>query len=181
MHITACDRVCVPRATVFHTLNPIEIESTEFKNISWTITEKKSQDIRNSPTELPTTTPESSFQLVHNNLKRQSVITQDAKVPQEARDKLSSLLENEFVSIISKSLSDVGRTNLFEMDIPTTGPQIACKPYPIPLKYQKFIDEEMPLLENAVCIFKCLSPWAVPVIIVHKQLNPLNPQNSSFT
>ena len=37
---TAYDRVCIPRATVFGTLNLIEIESTEVSNISWTKTEK---------------------------------------------------------------------------------------------------------------------------------------------
>ena len=36
---------------------------------------------RNSPTEIPTITPESSFQLEHNNSKRQSVILQDAHKP----------------------------------------------------------------------------------------------------
>ena len=36
----------------------------------------------------------------------------------------------------------IGRTNLFEMDILPTGLPIACKPYPIPPKYQKFIMEK---------------------------------------
>ena len=35
---TACDRVHVPRAILFSTLNPIEIKSTEVSNISWTKT-----------------------------------------------------------------------------------------------------------------------------------------------
>ena len=43
---------------------------------------------------------------------------------------------------------------LFEMDIPTTGPPIAGKPCPIPLRYQIFIDEEIGLLESAGCISK---------------------------
>ena len=45
----------------------------------------------------------------------------------------------------------------FEMDIPTTEPPTRWKPYPIPLKYQKFIGEEIWLLENAGCISKTLS------------------------
>ena len=40
-------------------------------------------------------------------------------------DTLSSLPETEFDSIVSKSFTDVERTNLFKMDIPTTGPPIA--------------------------------------------------------
>ena len=46
-------------------------------------------------------------------------------------------------SIISKSPMDVGRTNLFQVDIPTAGLPITHKLYPIPLKYQNFIDEEI--------------------------------------
>ena len=73
---------------------------------------------------------------------------------------------------------DVGRTNLFQ--IPTTGPPIAHKPYPIPLKYQKFMDEEIRLLENAGCISKSLCPWATPVIIAPKKPDPLNPQKQQL-
>ena len=145
---TAWDRVHVPKATVFSTLDPTDIESTKVSNISWTKTEKLQDDIRNSPTELPTMPPESSFQPEQNNFKRQSLILQVTQVPQETRDKLSFLLENEFDSIISRSSTDVRRTYVFEMDIPTTGPLIACNPYQIPLKYQESIDEEIQLLEN---------------------------------
>ena len=67
----------------------------------------------------------SSFQPDHHKSQRQSVILQDAQVPQEARDKLSSLLENDFDSIISKYSTDVGMTNLFKIDILTTGLSIA--------------------------------------------------------
>ena len=47
--------------------------------------------------------------------------------------------------------------------------------YPIPLKYQKSVDEEIKLLENAGCISKSLSLAATPVIIVHKKSDPTNP------
>ena len=55
---------------------------------------------------------------------------------------------------------DVGRTNLFQMDIQTAGPPIAGKPYPM--------DEEIRYLENAGCISQILGLWAAPVIIVPK-------------
>ena len=74
---------------------------------------------------------------------KQSILQQDAQIPQEAKYKLSSLLEGDYNSTAAKSPMGVVRTNLFQMDIPTTGPSIACKPYPILLKYQKFIDEEI--------------------------------------
>ena len=61
------------------------------------------------------------------------------------------------------------------MDIPAAGPPVVCKPYPIPLKYQKCIHEEIKLLENAGCISKSLSPWPTPVIIEPKKPDPLNP------
>ena len=128
---------------MFSTLNPIEIESTKVSYISWTKKEKSQADIRNSPTELPTIPPPSSFQPEHDILKRQSVILQETQVPQEAEDNLSSLLENEFDSILSISSTEVGRTNLFKMDIPTMEPPRAHKPYPISPKYQNFIDEEI--------------------------------------
>ena len=81
----------------------------------------------------------------------------------------SSLPEGDCNSIISKSPTDVGRTNTFQMDIPTAIPPIAHKPHTILLKYQKFFDEEIKLLENAGSLSKCLRPWAAPVIIVPKK------------
>ena len=61
------------------------------------------------------------------------------------------------------------------MDIPTVGLSVACQPYPISLKYQNFVDEEIKLLENAGCISKGLSLWATSVIIVSKKPDPTNP------
>ena len=58
------------------------------------------------------------------------------------------------------------------MDIPTTGTPIANKPYPIPLKYQLYIDVEIWLLEDARDISKSLSPWAASVRIVSKDHTP---------
>ena len=102
-------------------------------------------DTTNCPVGLLRMPPESTFHPEHN--AKQSIVLQDAQIPQEAKDKLSSFLEGDCSSIVSKSLTDVGRTNLFSMEIPTTGPTIACKPYPILLKYKKFIDEEIRLLK----------------------------------
>ena len=45
-------------------------------------------------------------------------------------------LKKDFDSIVPKSPMDVGRTNLFQIDIPTTGPPTPCALYQIPLKYQ---------------------------------------------
>ena len=63
---------------------------------------------------------------------------------------------------------NVGGTNLFQVDIMTTDLPIACKPFPIPLKYQKFVNKEIGLLEDAGCISKSLSLWEAPLIIFPK-------------
>ena len=100
---------------------------------------------------------ESSFQAEQNNLT-QSIILQDAKIPQEARDQPYSLLEKDFDSIVSKSPLHVGKTSLFQMDILMTGQPKVHKPYPVPLKHQTFIYEEIWLLEDAGCTSKSLCP-----------------------
>ena len=61
-----------------------------------------------------------------------------------------------------KSPTDFGRTNLIEMDMPTTGPPVSTKPYTIPLKYKSFVNEEIKLLEDAGCISESLSDWHLP-------------------
>ena len=101
---------------------------------------------------------QSSFQPELDNHSKQSVLLEDVQVPQEAQDQLLTLLQVTFYSIVLKSHKDVGRTNLFEMDIPTTGSPLTHKPYPIPLKYQKFANEEIELLESSGCTSKSLSP-----------------------
>ena len=120
---TEHDTILSQEKYIIEKLQPIELEDIEVSNISWT---KDDTDTTNSPAELPCMPPESSFQPGHNNTK-QSVGLQDAQIPQEAKDKLSSLLERDYNSIISKSPMDVGRINLFQMDISTMGPPIACK------------------------------------------------------
>ena len=90
------------------------------------------------------------------------------------------MLKNSFQSIVSKSSTDRGRTKLFEMDIPTKGPPIRCRPYSIPLKYHKFVDKEIKLTEATDCISKHFSPWAAPVIIILKKSDPTQPDELLF-
>ena len=104
---------------------------------------------------------------------------QDAEIPLSARDKLNHMINNLFTCIISNSSADFGRTNLVEMDLPTTGLPIASKPYTIPLKYKSFVDEEIKLLEDAGCISKSISDWASPISIVKKNQIPVNLRNYS--
>ena len=67
---------------------------------------------------------------------------------------------------------DIGRNNLTELNIPTKGPPIACKPYSVPLKYQDFMDQEIKQLEDAGIISCSMSNWASPILGVPKKANP---------
>ena len=97
---------------------------------------------------------------------------QDADIPQTTRDKLKHMISNQLACLISKSSADFGRTNLVEMDLPTTGLPVASKP----LKYKSFIDEEIKLLEDTGCISKSISNWASPICIVKKKPDPSQPK-----
>ena len=78
-----------------------------------------------------------------------------------------------------QSSADFGRSNLVEMDLPTTGLLVASKPYTIPLKYKSFLDEEIKLLGDAGCILKSISNWASPIYIVKKSKTPASLRNYS--
>ena len=97
---------------------------------------------------------------------------QDADIPQDVSDKLNHMINTQFAYIVSQTSTDFGRTNLVEMDLPTTGLPVASKPYTIPLKYKSFVDKEIKLLEDASCISKSISNWASPICIVKKKARP---------
>ena len=42
----------------------------------------------------------------------------DVDIPEEARMKLQELLNEKYTQIISQNATDIGRTNLIELDIP---------------------------------------------------------------
>ena len=89
----------------------------------------------NPPQPLLPVFPEgSSFTTHTHNSNKSPLQLQDANIPSEIKCKLHTMLSSTFSGIISKSPADFGRTNLIEMDLPTTGPPVSTKPYPIPLK-----------------------------------------------
>ena len=96
---TEYDAVHLLRKTVICKLLPIEIENIEVSNILWT---KENSYTTNIPAEQP-----------KQNGSKPLILLQDAQILQEAKDRFSSLLEEEYDSIVSKSPTDVGRTNLF--------------------------------------------------------------------
>ena len=66
----------------------------------------------------------------------------DVQILQEANEISSLHYMGDYNSIVLKSPMDVGKVNLFQMDIPTAGSPVACKPYPILLKYKEFIERK---------------------------------------
>ena len=124
---------------------------------------------------LPTFPEQSSFQIHANDDSKLAIMLQDTDIPQKVRNQLNHMFNTEFTCIVSKSSADFARTNLVEMDIPTTGLPVASKPYTIPLKYKSFVDNEIKLPEEAGCISKSLSDWASPICIVKKKPDPNRP------
>ena len=121
---------------------------------------------------LPVFPEQSSFQTYAHDDNKSPITLQDANVPPLIQNKLNAMLNNKFTCIISKSSTDFSRTNLVEMDLPTTGPPVATKPYTIPLKYKSFIDDKIKLLEDAGYISQSLSDWASPICIMKKKPDP---------
>ena len=80
------------------------------------------------------------------------------------------MLETRFASIISKSSTDVGHTNLDTVNLQVSdGNPVFFKQYTIPLKYQNFIDKETKWLEDAGPISRSLSNWSVPCMVMPKR------------
>ena len=153
------------------------------QEVSW----KKIQDAKNEAISKATQDPQtqmllpafprhSNFQIHTNDNSKPAIMLQDADFPQADRVKLNHMINTQFACIISQSSADFGRTNLVEMDLPTTGLPVASKPYTIPLKYKWFVDEEIKLLEDAGCISKSISDWASPICIVKKKPDPSWPK-----
>ena len=174
--------VKIPKNTILGSINPVNNVDT-IQEVSW----KKIQDANNEAVSnttqdpqvhklLPTLPENSNFQIHANDNSKPAVMLQDPDIPQTTRDKLKHMINNQFACIISKSSADFGRTNLVEMDLPTTGLPVASKAYTIPLKYKSFIDEEIKLLEDTGCIMNSISDWASPICIVKKKPDPSQPK-----
>ena len=66
---------------------------------------------------------------------REPIILKDAEVPPEAQESFEKLCD-EFADIFSKDSSDLGKTPLPKMDIPTgDSPPVGQKPYTLALKH----------------------------------------------
>ena len=95
------DTIYIPQKAIIGNLQPIEIEGIEVSNMSWTI--DGTADTTNSPVELPSMPPESSFQPEHNTTKY-SIVLQDAQIPQETKDELSSIMRGTTITLFQNHL-----------------------------------------------------------------------------
>ena len=77
---------------------------------------------------------------------------------------------------MSQSTTDISRTNLLELDIPTEGPPIASKPYSVLLKS---VDQEIKQLEKTGIISRSMSDWASLIHIVPKKDERLVPKKQT--
>ena len=69
-------------------------------------------------------------------MKRPQIILEDTEDADKWKTKVISMLEAKFASIMSKSSTDVGRTNLHTVDLQVSdGSPVFLKQYTIPLKY----------------------------------------------
>ena len=114
--------------------------------------------------------PSSSCMEMETLMKRPEVTLEDTKNADKWKTKVINMLEAKFASIISKSSTDVGCTNLHTVDLQVSdGSPMFVKQYTIPLKYQSFIDEETKWLEEAGLISRSLSNWSAPCMVVPKK------------
>ena len=103
-------------------------------------------------------------------MKRPEVNLEDAKDADKWKSEVMNMLESKFTSIVSKSSTDIGRTNLHTLDVQVTeGCPLFVKQYTIPLKYQNFIDDETKRLEEAGLISRSLSNWSAPCMVIPKK------------
>ena len=118
---------------------------------------------------LPEIPLETNLHLVADTKNTHETITPSADIPEEARARLKELLEKKCTNIISQSTTDISRTNVLELDIPTEGLPIASKPYSVPLKCMEFMDQEIKQLEETGIISRSMSDWASPILVALKK------------
>ena len=173
----------IPRGSFLGTFEPIdeeinEVHTTSWENLDRQVRKKRSYKNarekvgvmeRESYEKLPSYPPSSSMEM-ETLMKRPEVTLKDTENADKWKTKVINMLETKFASIISKSSTDVGHTNLHTVNLQISdGNPVFIKQYTIPLKYQSFIDEETKWLEEAGLISRSLSNWSAPCMVVPKK------------
>ena len=95
--------------------------------------------------------------------------------PKKEEEKFDKLCET-YSDIFSKGASDIGKTPLIIMDIDTgDSPPVCQKPYNLPLKHAEWVKQELEMLEKVGIIYRSVSPWASPIVVVPKKTEPGEP------
>ena len=151
----------IGRNTPIASQHPVR-KCEELQEVSWNSVHCKTSKL------LPQIPQNTNLQLEPDTKGLASSI-RDANIPEVARMKLWELLDQKYLQIISQNATDIGRTDLIELDIPMEGPPIVSKAYTVPLKYCEFIDHEIKQLEEASIISHSISNWASPILVVPKK------------
>ena len=99
---------------------------------------------------------------------------EDYDMKPETKRKLDQLIR-KYDSIVSKDTNDIDTTPLIEMEIETEGPPVSSQPYVLSLKHQEFVRKEIAKLAEAGTIYRSLSRYASPVVVVPKKAPPNPP------
>ena len=97
--------------------------------------------------------PQTNLQLEADKPKQLEISMPNADVPRKALNKLQHVLEAKYSTTVSKSATDIGRTNLIGLDIPTESPPIPCIQYNIKFQHvagkDNIVAEAIPHLKTA--------------------------------
>ena len=72
----------------------------------------------------------------------------------------------KYTSIISQSTTDISRTNLLELNIPTEQLPMVSTPYSVPLKNRELVDQDITQLEEAEIMSRSMSDLASLICVV---------------
>ena len=169
----ANESVLLPKGELLGSLEPVEenikklITSTSMEMMNIEIKENQNTEVGDVEKKFITSPADVE---VH-----QKVNLQDAKVTVENLQTFKELCE-KYEDIFSKDSTDIGRTPLVTMEIDTEdSPPISQRLYNLPLKHSDWVQKELDTLEKAGVITRSVSPWASPIVIVPKKMEPGEP------
>ena len=100
---------------------------------------------------------------------------QPAQLTTNQKQRVDEMLARCKESFSTQS-SDIGKTDLIQMDIDTgDSPPVCQKPYTLALKHKEWVEQEVRMLEEIGVVKKSISKWASPIVVVFKKSAPGEP------
>ena len=120
--------------------------------------------------------PESEFLVAPGDIKEvRRCVLPESDITNKTNESFHQLLD-KYQAAFSTSSEDINHTELITMDIDTgLSWPVSQRPYTLSLKHHYWVKKEIEQLEHVSVIEKSLSPWASPIVIVPKKLEPLEP------